>query len=175
MVFSILDIDMGIMVLVLKMELDTKIVWAISLFAIYLLASPEVIIQDELDPINNSLHVKGYSYLQYINEKQGVCVETHDKKLHVGKVGNTKSMYPTLDGNSTVLLYTPVEVDDVHIGDIITYTPTWSDSESIIHRVIDISCDDRWYATAKGDNNDSPDDQKIRFDEINGVVWMVVY
>ena len=46
----------------------------------------------------------------------------------------------------------------------------------IVHRVVRTGYDrNGWYAIAKGDNIEQPDPDKIRFDQINGVLVAIIY
>lgn len=65
------------------------------------------------------------------------------------------SMYPTLKGGDLVVIQ-PVSTNDVHIGDIIVYSPPCSDEEfSVIHRVVGVTPDGGFLT--QGDNNPLPD------------------
>jgi signal peptidase I len=65
------------------------------------------------------------------------------------------SMYPTLEGGDLVVIQ-PVSMNDVHIGDIVVYTPPCSDEHfSVIHRVVSGTPDGGFIT--QGDNNPLPD------------------
>ncbi len=88
---------------------------------------------------------------------------------------DTNSMDPVIDIEANSIEITPVSTDDVHVGDIIAYKP--KDFKGyLIHRVINISEDNQgWYATVKGDNLKNPDPEKVRFDQITGVLVGIIY
>jgi signal peptidase I len=65
------------------------------------------------------------------------------------------SMYPTLEGGDLVVIQA-VSMNDVHIGDIIVYSPPCSDEGfSVIHRVVGGTPAGGF--TTQGDNNPLPD------------------
>ncbi|MGD0476628.1 MAG: signal peptidase I [Nitrososphaerales archaeon] len=65
------------------------------------------------------------------------------------------SMHPTLEGGDLVVIQ-PVSLNDVHVGDIIVYSPPCSDEGfSVIHRVVGGTADDGFIT--QGDNNPLPD------------------
>jgi hypothetical protein len=93
--------------------------------------------------------------------------------IQYGIVAASKSMDPLLDENDVLLEIDPSDESEINTGDIIIYE---RGSERIVHRVIDISHDNAgWYAITKGDNNLWPDKEKVRFDNILGVVVGIIY
>jgi signal peptidase I len=65
------------------------------------------------------------------------------------------SMYPTLEGGDLVVIQ-PASMSDMHIGDIVVYTPPCSgEGFSVIHRVVG-GTPDQGFKT-QGDNNPLPD------------------
>ncbi len=88
---------------------------------------------------------------------------------------NTNSMDPIFDSEANTIEIKPEKKSDIHIGDVISYSPRGSDS-LIVHRVVQISVDgDGWYAIVKGDNIANPDPDKVRFEQINGVLVAIIY
>jgi hypothetical protein len=88
---------------------------------------------------------------------------------------NTNSMDPIFDSEANTIEIKPEKKSDVHVGDVISYRPGNSDS-LIVHRVVQISVDgDGWYAIVKGDNIANPDPDKVRFEQINGVLVAIIY
>lgn len=88
----------------------------------------------------------------------------------------TSSMLPTIGCNSILVFFKPEDESDVHVGDIIKFKAQPGNEYGeygysfLIHRVISIGEDaEGWYAKSKGDNNISPDAEKIRFKDILGV------
>lgn len=88
---------------------------------------------------------------------------------------DTNSMIPTIDSGATVLTEMPKNEEDVRLGDIIFFKPEGREL-NIVHRVIEISSDERGtYYTTKGDNVKVVDPYKTRFSEISGVVIGIIY
>ena len=84
----------------------------------------------------------------------------------------TGSMKPVLDENSNGIRVKVNDVDEIEVGDIISFK---KDSISIVHRVVDKGVDGKGvYFVTKGDNNEFSDG-KIRFEDIKyktvGVIW----
>lgn len=93
--------------------------------------------------------------------------------LQHGIIAATKSMEPVLDENDVVLEMVPTSSADIHVGDIIIYQ---KDEYRIVHRVIRIDQDwAGWYAIVKGDSNPREDPEKVRYDQVQGVVVGVIY
>jgi len=89
------------------------------------------------------------------------------------KFANTNSMDPIIDTDSNSIEIMPLNEEDVHIGDIVSYG---FGEELIIHRVVFVGEDfEGWYALTKGDNLEEIDPIKIRFDMIRGIVVGVIY
>tara|TARA_Y100000310_G_C20643982_1_gene795546 strand:- start:860 stop:1342 length:483 start_codon:yes stop_codon:yes gene_type:complete len=86
---------------------------------------------------------------------------------------NTHSMEPTIDQYSTGIEIEPKSKEDIHVGDIISYTN--DDNITIIHRVVFIGNDPDWYVITKGDNNPQNDPGKIRYSEINRILIGILY
>ena len=84
---------------------------------------------------------------------------------------DTNSMDPVFDVGAHVLQLEPKQ-EDLRVGDIISYHKGES---IIIHRIVEIGFDTQWYAITKGDNNDAPDSDKVRFNQIDRVVIGVLY
>ena len=88
---------------------------------------------------------------------------------------NTNSMDPVLDEKANAIEIIPKSSDNIHVGDIISYKSDYADG-TIIHRVIKIGSDEEgWYCIVKGDNNQSPDPGKIRFNQIKRVLVAIIY
>jgi len=86
---------------------------------------------------------------------------------------DTQSMLPMF-GNNSVGITTLVGDDtELKVGDIVSYS---LNERFISHRIIHIGEDgDGKYYILKGDNNDSPDTDKVRKEQIErillGVIW----
>lgn len=86
---------------------------------------------------------------------------------------DTNSMDPLLDVGANGIEIKPQFEDDIHVGDVISYT---SGNGVVIHRVIEIGSDEEGiYYITKGDNNPIADKDKIRFEDIQGILIAVVY
>ena len=91
------------------------------------------------------------------------------------KFADTNSMDPFLDKGSNGIEILPRSPEDIKIGDIISYKSEEYDAV-IIHRVIEIKKDNQGlYYVAKGDNNPKPDDEKVRFSHVKGILVGVIY
>ena len=89
-------------------------------------------------------------------------------------LADTNSMDPVSDAGSHLIQAVPLSVDEIQVGDIISYASPLG--FTIVHRAIEINNDeDGWYAIAKGDNNPSRDPWKIRFEDIRRVTVMIIY
>lgn len=86
----------------------------------------------------------------------------------------THSMAPVFDVGSNAIQIIPQTSAEIQVGDIVSYV--WKDGSIIIHRVIETGSDENgWFATLKGDNNPTPDPEKVRFEQIKRVVVAIVY
>ncbi len=89
-----------------------------------------------------------------------------------GLVGPTGSMRPILDSGVIVLELPVVSANELYPGDIIYDLH----DVRVIHRIIGLGWDEfGWYAIAKGDSNPVPDPEKIRFEQVRGVVGGIIY
>ena len=69
--------------------------------------------------------------------------------------------------------FIPTDVNDIHLGDVISFG--YGD-EVYIHRVVEIGKDEFGiYFVTKGDNNFNIDDGVRRFEDIQGVLFGVVF
>ena len=67
----------------------------------------------------------------------------------------------------------PSSETEIHIGDIISYK---YEDMVLIHRVIELGKDSSgWYAITKGDNLDYNDPEKVRFNQVKGIVIGILY
>lgn len=96
----------------------------------------------------------------------------YDKKLFMISFNCTGSMLPTMDcGHNAIVI--EARQDDLRIGDIVVYVK--NNGEMVSHRIIKIGNDDLgWYTITRGDNN-SINDEKIRFDKIKYVIITLLY
>ena len=95
----------------------------------------------------------------------------------------SKSMAPVFDQGHYAIEVAPQSMQDIHVGDIISYESQYA-TGTLVHRVVELGQDDGsgtrdtrdgWYAIAKGDNNPTPDPGKIRFSQIKRVMAVVIY
>lgn len=88
---------------------------------------------------------------------------------------DTNSMDPLLDAGSNGIEIKPQLPEDISVGDVISYKSNEIDG-IIIHRVIEISEDENGtYFIVKGDNNPVQDPEKVRFDQVQGILVGVIY
>lgn len=86
---------------------------------------------------------------------------------------DTNSMDPLIDAGANALQVIPDHPDEIHVGDVITYA---RGDQRIIHRVVYIGQDTvGWYCIVKGDNNKIADPGKIRFEQIDRVLFGILY
>lgn len=62
--------------------------------------------------------------------------------VYTSNVSDTGSMEPILDGDSKIMVYENVEVEDISQGDIITFDSTCLHRDGIVHRVVDTGVDE---------------------------------
>ena len=86
---------------------------------------------------------------------------------------DTDSMLPFFDEYSHALQMRPERPDQVAPGDIITYR---DGDKTIIHRVVNRGIDkEGTYYEVKGDNNAQTDPLKLRFEDVETVVYGIIY
>lgn len=91
------------------------------------------------------------------------------------KYADTNSMDPVLDENANGIEIAPQTAEDIQAGDIISYEPRFTKG-LVVHRVVETGYDSAgWYAVVRGDNNLGADPQKIRFEQVHGVLAAIVY
>jgi signal peptidase I len=87
---------------------------------------------------------------------------------------DSNSMDPLLDYGANGIEIKPESEQDITVGDIISFRS--NGGSIIIHRVIDITSDEQGlYYITKGDNNPTADAQKVRFEDVLGILIAVVY
>jgi hypothetical protein len=88
---------------------------------------------------------------------------------------DTNSMDPVLDAGHNAIEVVPKTMDEIEVGDIVSYIP--SDGKGItIHRVIEKNKDkDGEYLIFKGDNNPVQDPEKVRFPQVQRMVVGIIY
>ena len=94
-------------------------------------------------------------------------------KPYWSKFANTNSMDPLIDENSNGIEIKPISEDQIIAGDIISYK---YNNSLIIHRVMEVGQDTKgWYAITKGDNNTFTDQEKVRFNQVEGILIGILY
>ena len=84
----------------------------------------------------------------------------------------TQSMEPKLPPG-TLIIIRPTPINDIKIGDVLTYQIKPNEPEVVSHRVISRSVDTMGRTTfiTKGDNNDLPDSPAVQAAQIKGTLW----
>jgi signal peptidase len=84
----------------------------------------------------------------------------------------TQSMEPSLPPG-TLLVVRPVPVDDIRVGDVVTYQIASGQPAVVSHRVVGITTSSTGQRTfvLKGDANDLPDSAPVTAPQIRGVLW----
>jgi signal peptidase len=87
----------------------------------------------------------------------------------------TSSMEPSLPPG-TLLVVRPTPVEEIRVGDVMTYQIESGRPEVISHRVTEIvsSSDGTTSFITKGDNNDAPDDEAVLPVQVKGTLWYSV-
>lgn len=117
------------------------------------------------------------SQIQVFDDK--VIVHLQGSQTGWARFAPTNSMLPVLrDGHNSIEI-TPQSEEDIHIGDIISFQyvdPLTKQEDLVVHRVIDVGRDaEGWYALTKGDHNRSADPGVRRFDDVVGILVMLIY
>ncbi|MCK5282050.1 MAG: hypothetical protein KAK00_01450 [Nanoarchaeota archaeon] len=93
----------------------------------------------------------------------------------LAKFTDTRSMEPVINKDSNAIEIVPESIDDINIGDIISYKSAFSDG-IIIHRVVEKRIDSKGtYLRTKGDNLKNIDPEKIREEQIKRLVVGILY
>ncbi len=96
-------------------------------------------------------------------------------EVYLANFTDTNSMDPVLDQYTNAVELIPKTTEDIHKGDIISYRSNQIKGV-VIHRVSNIGTDKKgWYAETTGDNLAQKDPAKIRFEQITGVVYAILY
>ena len=105
--------------------------------------------------------------------KDHIIINISDYGLRWASIKNTDSMLPVIDEGHHSIEVMPKNKDDIYIGDIISFK---HNEKWIIHRVVEIKKDlNGIYYLTKGDNNKINDGNKVRFENITGVVVGIIY
>ena len=91
------------------------------------------------------------------------------------RFADSNSMDPVLDKGANAIQIVPTSLDQIKVGDIISFKSNYQ-SGIIIHRVVEQGADsDGWYVKTKGDNNAYRDPGKVRFENIKKVLVGIIY
>lgn len=91
------------------------------------------------------------------------------------RFADSNSMDPVLDKGANAIQIVPTSLDQIKVGDIISFKSNYQ-SGIIIHRVVEQGADkDGWYVITKGDNNTYRDPEKVRFEDIKKVLVGIIY
>ena len=89
----------------------------------------------------------------------------------------TSSMTPSYPAG-TLVIVKPIDVQQIHIGDVVTYQIASNQPAVITHRVIQIvaptTADGTVSFITKGDSNSLPDAKPVQPVQVRGVVWYAV-
>jgi signal peptidase I len=87
----------------------------------------------------------------------------------------TSSMEPHLPPG-TLVIVKPTPVDEIRIGDVLTYQIRSGDPAVVSHRVISVNSvsDGTFTFITQGDHNGSPDEKPVIEAQVRGVVWYSV-
>lgn len=89
------------------------------------------------------------------------------------KFTDTNSMDPFIDAGANSIEIKPKSAADISTGDVISY---YHGEDLIVHRVILVGEDSEGiFYIVKGDNNSRPDPEKVRFEQVNGILVAVIY
>jgi len=103
--------------------------------------------------------------------KDRVVIELN--KPYWSTFANTNSMDPVIDENSNGIEIKPYSEAQLTVGDVVSYK---YNDKLIIHRIVEIDNDPNgWYAITKGDNNTFTDPEKVRFNQIEGILVGILY
>jgi len=109
--------------------------------------------------------------------KGGMWINISEFTVH--NILNSSSMSPFIESEANAFSYKPRHMQEVCEGDIVTYyraNPAKNKTDHIIHRVTYKGKDvDGYYLILKGDNNRLDDFGKVRFENVTGIVWGVIY
>lgn len=85
------------------------------------------------------------------------------------------SMSPTYDPGSVVIVR-PVDVDDLQIGDVITFQEQSGDPTVVTHRIVGVGFagDGSRTFTTQGDANGAADPEPVTAPQVRGEVWYSV-
>ena len=97
-----------------------------------------------------------------------------------GEAMPTKSMYQTISDDTITINLLNITENDLYIGDIISIdgkkVDFVNDSNDLIHRIIDIKeINGTTYYKTQGDNNENPDPEWWKFEDVRSKIIGVLY
>jgi len=114
-------------------------------------------------------HIKE-SQIKVFNDR----VELDIENAIWSKFKDTNSMDPFLDEGANGIEIIPSNEEEIQVGDIISYESI--EGGIVIHRVIGVSEDEEGiYFITKGDNNPVQDPEKVRFEQVKGILVGIIY
>ena len=88
---------------------------------------------------------------------------------------DSNSMDPLIDEGTTTIEIKPKNANEIKVGDIIAFNAEGYDY-AFVHRVVEIGNDENGiYFVTKGDNYYKEDSDKVRFEDVEGIVVGVLY
>jgi len=142
------------------------------------LANKEIIINYLTQRLNTSLGVEMSPFRKI--SKEDIKVYNDRVIIYVNKAftagfEDSKSMYPFINKDVFALEIRPENKTELKVGDIVGYESKTFNT-TIIHRIVEIEEDESgWYVVTKGDNNPASDPDKVRFENIQGVLVGLIY
>lgn len=132
----------------------------------------------ELDSSDNSLNISFISDSRLKKED----IRIYEDKVIVSvdapviaRFTDTDSMKPTFDSGSNAIEIVPESPEEIKVGDIASYYSNIADTV-IIHRVVETGYDEQgWYAYFEGDALNERDPEKVRFNQIQRIVIMMIF
>jgi signal peptidase I len=107
-----------------------------------------------------------------INVYSNKVVLDIEKPMWAG-FADTNSMDPFIDAGANSIEIKPSSASDISEGDVISY---YYQEDIVVHRVIMVGEDaEGIFYIVKGDNNSRPDPEKVRFEQVHGVLVAVIY
>ncbi len=92
----------------------------------------------------------------------------------IAKFTDTGSMLPSITSTSNAIEIVPDSPAEISVGDIVSYKT--EEGLVVIHRVIETGTDQEgWYGVMQGDNRNIPDQDKVRFSQVERIVVAIIY
>jgi hypothetical protein len=115
----------------------------------------------------------------HVKESQ---IHVYDNKVVIDAHGatwasftDTNSMDPFFDETANSIELRPASPDEIEPGDVISYRSGIT-KDLIVHRVVAKGVDDNGvFYIVQGDNNPNQDPEKIRFEQVHGVLIGIIY